>query len=210
MTPAAAVPTPVPVIAAPTPAPLPASPPVPATRNPQPATAPTPPPAPAPDRTATANALQRERERMATERRIEERAAELERTAPPAATATSASADVKARIAAADAALSTGDLGAARTAYAELVDLPNLDRASALHIGENLYEAGDYRNAVRAFQRAGTFRAGEEPQRYAFALALYETGNYRAAKRELAAALPKLEPTPELQRNRAKIEGAID
>ncbi|HWS71721.1 MAG TPA: tetratricopeptide repeat protein, partial [Thermoanaerobaculia bacterium] len=139
-----------------------------------------------------------------------ERAAELERNAPPPATAASAPADLKARLAAADAALAGGDLGAARAAYAELVEVPNLDRASALHLGESLYEAGDHRNAVRAFQRVGTFRAGEEPQRYTFALALYETGSYRAAKRELAAALPKLEQTAELQRNRAKIEGAID
>lgn len=147
---------------------------------------------------------------MATERRIEERAAELERNAPAPATASSAPAELRERLAAADAAFASGDLIAARAAYAELVDAPNLDRASALHLGQNLYEAGDYRNSVRAFQRVGTFRAGEEEQRYTFALALYETGSYRAAKRELAAALPKLEQTPEVLRNRAKIEGAID
>jgi len=117
---------------------------------------------------------------------------------------------LRSRLATADAALSNGDLTTARSGYAELVDTTSLDHATALHLGENLYEAGDYRNAVRAFQRVGAFRPGEEPQRYTFALALYETGNYREAKRELSAALPKLEETPEVLRNRAKIEGAIE
>jgi tetratricopeptide (TPR) repeat protein len=147
---------------------------------------------------------------MATERRIEERAAELERNALPPASSSPIAPDVKAALAAADAAFSGGDLASARAGYAALVEVPALDRASALHLGEALYESGDYRNAVRAYQRAGTFRPGEEPHRYTFALALYETGSYRAAKRELAAALPKLEQTAEVARNRAKIEGAIE
>jgi hypothetical protein len=221
--PASATRNPSPATPSPAPAPLPPPQPASASRNPKPVTpSPAPaaaaspittddPPPAAPDRTETANSLRREQERMATERRIEERAAELERHAlPPATASASAPSDVRVRLAAADAALASGDLGAARAGYAELVETPSLDRASALHIAESLYEAGDYRNAVRAFQRVGTFRAGEEPQRYTFALALYETGNYRAAKRELAAAVPKLEETSELLRNRAKIEGAIE
>jgi len=163
-----------------------------------------------PDRVVPENSLRREQERMTTERRIEERTTELERNALPPADRPSPSSDVRAKLTAADAAFASGDVAEARDAYARLVEAPALDRTSALHLGEALYDAGDYRSAVRAYQRVGTFRPGEEQQRYTFALALYETGSYRAAKRELATALPKLEQTPEVTRNRAKIEGAIE
>jgi hypothetical protein len=128
----------------------------------------------------------------------------------PPANATTVAAEVKSGLAAADGALDRGDLATARDRYARLVEANPLDRASALRIAEGLYETGDYRNAVRTFQRLGGFREGESKQQYYFAVSLYETGQYGAAKRELAAALPKLEQTANVQRNRAKIEGAVN
>src|SRR5204862_71324 len=62
----------------------------------------------------------------------------------------------------------------------------------------------------RAFERAAGFRKGEEPYHSYLAVSLYETGRYNAAKRELAAALPYIEVTPDIARYRIKIEGAIE
>jgi len=77
-------------------------------------------------------------------------------------------------------------------------------------IAEGLTRARDFGGAVKAFTRVGVFRSGEEPYRYYYAIALYETGNYRAAKRELAAALDFIELTPDVQRYRARIESAAN
>jgi tetratricopeptide (TPR) repeat protein len=86
-------------------------------------------------------------------------------------------------------------------------DLPH---ATLLKTAEDLYRANDFRGAVAAFERAGAFAKGEEPYRYEYAVALYESGRHRDAKRELAAALPFIEKTPEIERYRAKIEQSLD
>jgi hypothetical protein len=51
---------------------------------------------------------------------------------------------------------------------------------------------------------------GEEQYHYYFAVALYETGRYAQAKRELAASIPYITVTSDVARYRAKIEGAIE
>ena len=118
--------------------------------------------------------------------------------------------DPAAILADADRALDAGDLGQARAAYASVLALPELPHATLLKTGEGLYRARDFRGTVRAFERIGAFAKGEEPYRYYYAVALYESGRYRDAKRELAAALPFIEATPDVQRARAKIEHSLD
>lgn len=118
--------------------------------------------------------------------------------------------DVPARLASADKLLGENNLIEARAIYRALLDVQSLDHATLLAVGEGLYRARDFAGAVIAFERAGTLRGGEEPYRYYLAVALYETGSYAKAKRELAAALPHIEITPSVTRYRAKIEGAID
>jgi tetratricopeptide (TPR) repeat protein len=118
--------------------------------------------------------------------------------------------DPAAILADADRALHAGDLAQARTGYASLLALSELPHATLLKAGEGLCRARDFLGAVRAFKRAGAFAKGEEPYRYYYAVALYESGRYRDAKRELAAALPFIEATPDVERYRAKIEHSLD
>jgi tetratricopeptide (TPR) repeat protein len=111
---------------------------------------------------------------------------------------------------AAERAVNQGDLASARNLYRALLAQPQLPRTSALRIAEGLYRSRDFPNTVKAFGRAMPLARGEEPYRYYLAVALYETGNYAAAKRELAAALPYIDETPDVSRYRAKIEGAVE
>ena len=69
-----------------------------------------------------------------------------------------------------------------------------------------LYRTGAHRDAVDAFRRMGLFGRGEEDLRYYFAVALYETGTYAEARRELACALPYIEATDDVARYRVRIE----
>ena len=57
-----------------------------------------------------------------------------------------------------------------------------------------------------AFRKLGAFARGEEDLRYYDAVSLYETGNYGAAQKELACALPFLQITDDVSRYRSKIE----
>jgi Flp pilus assembly protein TadD len=116
--------------------------------------------------------------------------------------------DVAPRIAAAERALAAANLTEARRVYREVVAVPSLDRATLIRVGEGLYRSRDFASALTAFRRLGTLRPGEEAYRYYIAVALYETGDFAAAKRELASALPFIEITPDVQRYRAKIESA--
>jgi Flp pilus assembly protein TadD len=116
--------------------------------------------------------------------------------------------DVASRIAAAERALGSANLVEARRLYREVLAVTTLDRATLIRVGEGLYRSRDFAPALTAFRRLGTLRAGEEAYRYYIAVALYETGDYAAAKRELASALPFIEITPDVQRYRARIEGA--
>ncbi len=116
----------------------------------------------------------------------------------------------QASLADADRAVNSGDLATARTLYRAALDSPTLSHASALRAAEGLYRARDFAGAIRAFQKAGSIGAGEEQYHYYYAVALYENGRYAEAKRELQAALPFIEVTPDVQKYRVKIEGAIE
>ncbi|HEY6141447.1 MAG TPA: tetratricopeptide repeat protein [Thermoanaerobaculia bacterium] len=130
---------------------------------------------------------------------------------PPPSTAESAPAgDSATALAEAERALNAGDALHARQQYASILGAASLPHVTLLRIGEGLYRARDFRGAVRAFERVSAFAKGEEPYRYYYAVALFESGRYADAKRELAASLPYIESTPDVQRYRAKIESALD
>jgi len=129
---------------------------------------------------------------------------------PPAPQPAPRDSDVAKLIADGDRAIAAGDLIAARDAYTAALQTSQLPHATLLKLGEGLYRARAFRDAATAFDRAGAFAKGEGPFRYYYAVALYETGRYAAAKRELAAALPSIEVTPDVARYRQKIEGAIE
>ena len=115
--------------------------------------------------------------------------------------------NVNAQMAAADQALNRNDLGSARKIYDQVAQQPGLDHATLIHLGEQSYRARDFATAARAFSRSG-FNSSEAPYRYYYAVALYETGQSAAAKRELALALPYIEVTPDVAAYRTKIETA--
>jgi tetratricopeptide (TPR) repeat protein len=110
----------------------------------------------------------------------------------------------------ADRAVNRGDLAAARTLYRSLLDAPQISHATALRVAEGLYRSRDFAGTIRAFERAGAIGKGEEQYHYYYAVALYESGRYAGAKRELRAALSFIEVTPDVERYRVKIEGAIE
>jgi tetratricopeptide (TPR) repeat protein len=120
---------------------------------------------------------------------------------PPAAS-------VDSRLADAERALKAGDVPAAAAIYDALLSEPALDHAAALRLAEGLYGTHDFAKAVRAFQKAGAIGAGEERYHYSYAVALYETGHYGDAKRELAAAIPHIGMTEDVAAYRTKIEAA--
>lgn len=113
------------------------------------------------------------------------------------------------QIAAADRALNGGNLTEGRKLYRQLLDT-TLTHDQAIRVGEGLYRARDFANVIRAFDRAGALKRGEEPYRFYLAVAYYETGKFAAAKKELTAALNYIEITPDVARYRDKIESAAD
>jgi len=123
-------------------------------------------------------------------------------TPPPTTTA------VPDPLAEADRTLASGDVAHARSAYAAILTAPELPHATLLRAGEGLTRTRDFRAAVGAFERAGAFAKGEELYRYYYAVALYESGRYTDTKRELAAALPFIQTTPDVERYRAKINSS--
>lgn len=129
-------------------------------------------------------------------------------TTAPAPAPQPAKIDIAAKLNAGDKALASANLAEARRAYREVLDAPGVDHATYIRIGEGFYRARDFANALTAFQRAGTFRNGEEAYHYYIAVCAYETGDYERAKRELNAALPHIEITDDVQRYRTKIEGS--
>jgi hypothetical protein len=115
--------------------------------------------------------------------------------------------NVDAQLTAADTAIERDQLAEAARIYHLLLDDPQLTHEQLLHVGEGAYRARDFADSARALERSG-FRGGDEPYRYYYAVALYETGDYTGARRELRAALPYIEVTREVARYRAKIDGA--
>ena len=128
---------------------------------------------------------------------------------PPAPT-TRPVRDVATSLADAQRAIASGDIARARSIYEALSSTPSLSHDAALRTAEGLYRVGDFAAAARAFAGAGAIGRGEEGYHYYYAVALYETGRYGEAKRELAAALPYIAVTADVARYRAKIDGAIE
>lgn len=118
--------------------------------------------------------------------------------------------EIARRFNAAESALAKDDLAGARSIYRSLVDAASVDHATLVKAGEGAYRARDFVTTIRAFERAGTFNRGEEPYHYYLAVALYETGHYQEAKRELDLALPHIQITSDVAHYRDKIDGAID
>ena len=116
--------------------------------------------------------------------------------------------DVTAQLAAGDRALVAAKITEARRIYRELLGVSTLDHAQLIRVAEGFYRSRDFANVLVTFDRAGALRPGEEPYRYYMAVAAYESKQYERARRELAAALPHIELTPDVQRYRVKIEAA--
>jgi len=106
----------------------------------------------------------------------------------------------------ADASAKEGDFGAANRVYTRLATASNAPREVIASSGVGLYRIGDFAGAAAAFGRLGTFVRGEEDLRYYDAVALYETGRYDEAKKQLACALPYIQITDDVTRYRTKIE----
>jgi hypothetical protein len=118
--------------------------------------------------------------------------------------------DIASRLAAGDAALGRSQLISARSIYRDLLAAGGLSRSELLRVAEGLYRARDFGPALRGFRQLDPLQRGEEPYRYYIAVALYETGQFAAAKKELAAALPHIEVTEDVARYRTKINSATE
>lgn len=123
---------------------------------------------------------------------------------PPAPTR-----DVSAMFASAERSLNGGNLNEAKRVYRQLLD-GTLTHEQAIRVAEGAYRARDFANVLRAFDRVGPLRKGEEPYRFYLAVALYESGRFAAAKKELATVLEFIEITPDVVRYKTKIENAGD
>jgi len=99
-----------------------------------------------------------------------------------------------------------GQLPEANRIYAALAQSPTSTREAIAAAATGLYRTGAFQEAVRAFTRLGKLARGEDDLRYYHAVSLYEIGKYAEAKQELAAALPNLQRTDDVERYRAKIE----
>ncbi|MBK5259553.1 MAG: hypothetical protein JJE51_08160 [Thermoanaerobaculia bacterium] len=99
-----------------------------------------------------------------------------------------------------------GQLRQANAIYNRMAEDDGVPRDVLAEAAVGLYQTGAYRDAVRAFERFRTFARGDEDLRYYNAVALYEIGRYDDARRELACALPFIEPNDHVTRYRAKIE----
>ena len=129
---------------------------------------------------------------------------------PPRPRRAAPAAAPRGELAAADEALRRGDLERAHDIYSQLLHSDITDRETLLQVARGLYQTEDFLGAVQAFSRIGSLRPGEEQYHYYAAVALFETGYFTAAKRQLACALPYIEVTDDVARYEAKIEAAVD
>ena len=140
-------------------------------------------------------------ERLAIERQMEQQIAAIR-----AAAAQEVAHAAKATVRRAEGMAIAGDIEDANAMFARLLKTPNPPRELVGQVATGFYRTGDYPGALRAFEKLGTFARGEEDLRYYKAVALYETGRYAEAKKELECALPFIELTDEVNRYRDKIE----
>lgn len=106
----------------------------------------------------------------------------------------------------AEATADAGDVAAANTIYARVATAEDAPREIIAEAAVGLYRIGAFRLAADAFRRLGQFAKGEEDLRYYYAVALYETGLYTEARKELFCALPFIDVTDDVTRYRTKIE----
>lgn len=192
------------------------------------APAPAPAAAPAPAPTASQAAAERDRaiaeavaaERARMQKEADERvaAARREAEAQIAASQRAAEAQIAAtrtqpartdylvRLRQADAYADNGQTSRADDIYVTIANAPDAPRDIVAEAGVGLYRISAFRDAVSAFRKLAPFARGEEDLRYYNAVSLYETGEVATAKRELACALPFIEPNDEVARYRVKIE----
>jgi tetratricopeptide (TPR) repeat protein len=140
-------------------------------------------------------------ERLAIERQMEQQIAAIR-----AAAAEEVAHAAKATVRRAEGMAIAGDIEDANAMFARLLKTPNPPRELVAQVATGFYRTADYPGALRAFEKLGTFARGEEDLRYYKAVALYETGRYAEAKKELECALPFIELTDEVNRYRDKIE----
>jgi hypothetical protein len=100
----------------------------------------------------------------------------------------------------------SGNLDEANAVYVAVANAPNAPREIVAAAATGLYRTSDFRDAVSAFARLGAFARGEEDLRYYNAVSLFEIGRFDEAKRELACALPFIQPSDDVMRYHAKIE----
>jgi hypothetical protein len=146
-----------------------------------------------------------------TDARIAEERAAAERAATARVTETEAAARKEYLMAlrTAEAALGNGNVTEAVRIYSGLANSPGAPREVLAEAAVGLYRTGAFREAVQAFKRFGTFARGEEDLRYYHAVALFETGAYVDAQKELACALPFIQVTDDVTRYRVKIESTV-
>ena len=107
----------------------------------------------------------------------------------------------------AEAFADQGEVREAEEIYTRLAASEPREIVAAAAVG--LYRTGAYREAVQAFRRLGALGRGEEDLHYYFAVSLYESGDYEAARHQLMCALPYIELTDEVARYRIKIEQSL-
>jgi hypothetical protein len=149
-------------------------------------------------------------QRLTEERVLAERAA-AERSATARATEIEAASRREYLLAlrTAETAAGNGRVDEAVRIYSGLANSPAVPREVLAEAAVGLYRTGAFREAAEAFQKFGTFAKGEEDLRYYYAVALYETGSYADAQKELACALPFIQVTDDVSRYRAKIENTV-
>lgn len=90
--------------------------------------------------------------------------------------------------------------------YKQIVNAEDAQREVRLEAAIGLYRTGAFRDAANAFRKLAPLGRGEEDLHYYNAVALYETGQYVEAHKELACALPFINVTDEVSRYQMKIE----
>ncbi len=144
-------------------------------------------------------------ERVAAERAAAERAATVRVSEMEAA----ARREYLLALRTAETAAGAGRLEESMRIYTGLANSPAVPREVLAEAAVGLYRTGAFREAAQAFRKFGTFAKGEEDLRYYYAVALYETGSYVEAQKELACALPFIQVTDDVTRYRIKIENTV-
>jgi len=124
----------------------------------------------------------------------------------PAAAAEPQQVSLTTKLKQAQKAAINGDADTATFLFSQIASASNANRSQIAAAATGLYQTSAYIEAVEAFKRLGPFARGEADLRYYDAVALYETGHYDEARKQLACALPFLEPSDDVVRYRMKIE----